>query len=241
MHGRMPQRLVLLFAALFAYFAIAIPARADTQVGIQAFTLTGTHFEPNANSSGTGAGGFIRIDERWRSVQVHIEGLPSVGTATVNTNTGPVKATLGLFAASARFRVDRSGRLWAGIGTEILAQQTPQFRKVFASRLAGTRCEFVSVLPISARHFVETQVAVMPHMSGAVHETRTLPNSVPQYFTGGETASMIDATTSFGTRSGNVDYLIGVHMLNFAAKFLDGREADRNVGAGFTAEVRARL
>jgi hypothetical protein len=237
----MSQRLVLLFAALFAYFAIAIPARADTQFGVQTFTLTGTHFEPNADSSGTGAGGFIRIDERWRSVQVHVEGLPSVGTATVDTSAGPIKATLGMFAASARFRIDRFGRLWAGIGTEILAQQTPQFTKVFASRLAGTRYEVISVLPISAKHFVETQVAVMPHLSGVAHETRTLPNTVPQYFSGAETASMIDASTSLGTRSGGFDYLIGVHMLNFAAKFVDGREADRNVGAGLMAEVRAHF
>jgi len=227
-------------AAVAASCALPAPARADAQFGIQAIVLSGTHFEPKGNVSGTGTAGFIRFDERWRSVQLHLEGFPSVGTATVDTPTGPVKASIGLFAATGRFRMDRSGRLWAGIGTEVLAQQTPQvgLGKVDASRLAGTRYEIVSTLPIKAQHFVEAQIAVMPHLSGIVYETRSVPIALAYSISGAETASMVDMTAAYGIRHGTFDYLFGVHAINFAAKFVDGREADRNVGAGFSAEVR---
>jgi hypothetical protein len=166
-----------------------------------------------------------------------------VGTATVDTRSGPVRASIGLFSASARFRIDRPGRLWAGIGTEVLAQQTPQLGlgKIDASRLAGTRYEVVSDLPIKSSHFVETQVAVMPHLSGIVYETRTTASS--RFVSGNrdETASMVQLSTSYGIKGKNVDYLVGVHTLNFAATFANGHEADRNVGAGLTAEIRVHF
>jgi hypothetical protein len=239
----MPKRFELLLVAFVACCSIVTPARADTQFGVQAIVLSGTHYQPKGDVSGTGTGGFIRFDERWRSVQVHLEGFPSVGTATVDTRSGPVKASIGLFSASARFRIDRPGRLWAGIGTEVLAQQTPQLGlgKIDASRLAGTRYEVVSDLPIKSCHFVETQVAVMPHLSGIVYEIRTTPSSRFSSGNRDETASMVDLSTSYGIRSKSFDYLVGVHMLNFAATFADGREADRNVGAGLTAEIRAHF
>jgi hypothetical protein len=239
----MPMRYGLFLVAFAACFSIVTPARADTQFGVQAIVLSGTHYQPKGDVSGTGTGALIRFDERWRSVQLHLEGFPSVGTATVDTPSGPVKASIGLFAASARFRIDRSGNLWAGIGTEVLAQQTPQLGlgKIDASRLAGTRYEIFSELSIKSRHFVETQIAVMPHLSGIVYETRTAPSSIFRSGNRDETASMVDIATSYGIRSKSFDYLVGVHMLNFAATFASGREADRNVGAGLTAEIRAHF
>jgi len=234
------KRFVPVLAALVVLFTTAAPAHADAQFGIQAIVLSGTHFEPKGDVSGTGTAAFIRFDERWRSVQLHLEGFPAVGTATVDTRAGPVKASIGLFAATARFRMDRSGSLWAGIGTEVLAQQTPQvgLGKVDASRLAGTRYEIVNTFPIKSLHFVEAQFAVMPHLSGIVYETRTAPIALAYSISGAETASMIDMSAAYGVRHGKLDYLFGVHAINFAAKFFDGREADRNVGAGFSAEVR---
>ena len=221
----------------------AQPVRADTQLGIQALAITGTHFQPRGDVSGTGLGALFSLDQRWRSVQIHMEGFPSVGTASVNTPTGPVRASIGLFAATGRMRLDRLGRLWVGLGTEVLAQQTPQVAvyKVDASRLAGTRYEVFSSFPTAPDRFVETQVAVMPHLSGMVYETRSTPFTTPYVVSGAETASMLDLSVAYGVRHGNRDYLIGVRAINFAAKFVDGREADRNVGEGVSAELRFHL
>lgn len=239
----MPKGFFVFVAVAVVYGTAFAPAKADTQVGLQAFALTGTHFEPKGNTAGTGFGGFIRLDQRWRSMQLHFEGIPSIGTALVNTPTGPVHATLGLFAASARFRLDRLGRFWAGVGTETIAQQTPQagLYKVDSSRLAGSRFEFVTSIPTATDRFVETQIAVMPHLSGTVYETRASPSTIPYSVTGAETASMIDLSAAYGIHHGSFDYLIGLRAINFAAKFASGREADRNVGAGLSAEVRLHI
>jgi hypothetical protein len=238
----------LAFSSLFVVFACCIfiaQARADTELGIQALALSGTHFEPKENVSGTGFAGFIQLDERWRSVQIHFEGIPSVGTATVNTSTGPVRATLGLFSASARFRLDRSGKFWLGAGTQVLAQRTPQagVSKIDASRLAGSRYELLGDFPLNARadRFLETDLAVMPHLSGIVFETKTAPIFDRFSVTAAETAGMTDVSLAYGIAHGRFDYLIGGRAINFAAKFASGREADRNVGAGLFVTARFRL
>jgi hypothetical protein len=240
--GQMPKASAAIFAAI-AIFMCAGTSRADTQFGIQGILLSGTHYQPKGNVSGSAAGAFLQLDERWRSVQLHFEGFPSVGTAVVNTNLGPVTATLGLFAASARIRLDRLGRFWVGAGTEVLAQTTPQsgLYKVDSSRLAGTRYDMLNDFPMAPNTFIETQVALMPHLSGTVYETTSAPATVVYSITGAETASMVDLSAAYGIRRSHVDYLFGVRSINFAAKFADGREADRNVGIGLSASVRFRL
>jgi len=238
----MPKASATIFAAI-AICMYAAPSRADTQFGIQGILLSGTHYQPKGNVYGSAAGAFLQLDERWRSFQLHFEGFPSVGTAVVNTNFGPATASLGLFAASARIRLDRLGRFWAGAGTEVLAQTTPQagIYKVDSSRLAGTRFDMLNDFPMAPNTFIETQIALMPHLSGTVYETTSAPASAVYSITGAETASMVDLSAAYGIRRTHVDYLFGVRAINFAAKFADGREADRNVGVGWSAAVRFRL
>ena len=239
----MPKSFPTSLAAIFFCALLGAQASADTRLGIQAVALTGTHYEPKENVSGTGTAGFIQLDQRWRSVQLHLEGIPAVGTAVVNTAAGPVRATLGIFTASARFRLDAGGRFWFGAGTQVLAQRTPQtgVSKIDASRLAGSRYEFFSEIPAAGDRFVESQVAVMPHLAGIVYETRTAPLYDRYTVSGAETAEMTDLSLAYGIRRGPMEYLFGGRAINFAAKFADGREADRNVGAGLFAAVRFRL
>jgi hypothetical protein len=239
----MPKFFITSSVVLLTCLALARPAFADTRIGIQLVALSGTHFESKENVSGNGFGGFIHIDQRWPSLQIHIEGIPSVGTALVDTGTGPVRASVGLFDATARIRADRAGRIWLGVGTEILAQRTPQagVSKIDASRLAGSRYEIVGELPTSGGRFVETQFAVMPHLAGMVYETKTAPLAARYSVSGAETATMTDLSAAYGIRRGRVDYLVGGRTINFAAKFVDGREADRNVGGGLFVEIRVRV
>lgn len=215
----------------------------DTQVGLEGIVLSGTHYEPKSDVSGTGGGLFIQIDQRWPAVELHLEGIPSVATAKVDSAFGPVTASIGMFAATARFRVDRPGRFWAGIGTEVLAQQTPLqgLSRVDASRLAGSRFEIVGRFPLSRNHEIETMVGAMPHLSGIVYETVTFPNQSQLVLFSPETASMMDLSVAYGIRHNRSEFLVGVRAINFAAKFPSGREADRNVGAGITAQVRFTL
>ena len=236
----MPKSVFTSWATVFVCALLGAQASADTQVGLQAVGLTGTHYEPKENVSGTGVAGFIQLDQRWRSVQLHFEGIPAVGTAVVNTAAGPVRTTLGIFTASARFRLDAAGRFWFGAGTQVLAQRTPEIgvSKIDESRLAGSRYELFSEIPAGGDRFVESQVAVMPHLAGLVYETRTAPFYDRYKVSAAETAGMTDLSLGHGIKRGPVDYLVGGRAFNFAAKFVDGREADRNVGAGLFAAIR---
>lgn len=221
----------------------AAPVRCDTQVGLQAMILSGSHIEPKGTVKGTGAGMFFRVDQRWPALQVHVEGIPSVATARVDTGFGPVTANIGMFAATARFRAVQDGRLWVGVGTEVIAQQTPLvgLSKVDNSRLAGSRFELVGHVPMDSNHFFEGQIAAMPHMNGLLHQTTTLSDGFRFTVVGPETASLMDFALAYGIAHDKTEYLFGVRAINFAAKFADGREADRNVGGGVTAEVRFTL
>ncbi len=239
----MPKALVI--ALLAVIFVCAAPggAYADTQFGIQVIALAGTHHESKEDVSGTGLAGFLRIDERWHGFALHVEGIPSVGTALVNTNTGPVRATLGMFDATARFQIDRSGRFWFGAGSQVLAQRTPQTGVSItdASRLAGSRFELLGIFPAGPSHFIELQCAAMPHLSGVLFETKSAPSYARYSISRPETAGMTDLSFAYGIRRGHSDYLAGARAINFAAKFADGREADRNVGAGLFAEMRIHI
>jgi hypothetical protein len=223
--------------------ALAAPARCDTQVGIQAFVLSGKHTEPKVSISGAGAGALFQVDQRWQSMELHLEGIPTVATATVNFQDGPATANIGVFDATLRFKVDKLGRLWLGAGSQIYAQQTPvvSLNQVNASRLAGSRYEIITRLPLRSNRFVEAQLAGMPHLSGIVYQTTTFSSQFRTVASAPETASMIDLTAAYGIRHGKTEYLFGVRSINFTATFPSGREADRNVGAGLTAEVRLSL
>jgi hypothetical protein len=182
----------------------------------------------------------LEVDQRWPAVAIHLEGIPSVATASVNTAVGPVTASIGLFEGTARVRLDRTGRYWAGIGTEILAQRTPitGLSRIDSSRLSGTRYELATTIPISDSRFFELDLGAVPHMNGTVYESTTFFDGFIATQSGQETASMVDLGASFGVRHGGTEFLYGLRSINFAAKFSDGHEADRNVGIGLTAEVR---
>ena len=241
----MPKSVLTSLVAIFAFCLFTAQARADTRVGIEAIVLSGTHFESKEDVSTSGFAGFIQLDERWKTVQIHLEGIPAVGTATVNTRTGPAQATLGWFNASARFRLDRAGGLWFGAGTQVLAQRTPQTGAslIDASRLAGSRYELFGDIPVGGRagRFLEMDFAAMPHLSGVLDETRTAPVFERFSASAAETAGMTDLSMAYGITRGRFDYLLGGRAIDFAAKFVDGREADRNVGAGVFATARVRL
>ena len=230
-------------AALCGWCASACPSSADTQIGVQGLVLSGTHGEPNASYSGTGAGALIQLDQRWQGIGLHLEGIPDIATANIRSGEQSLTATIGLFAATARFAVDPHRRFWIGAGTELLGQRTPYFDlgRLYSSRLAGTRFEVDSLIPTSTDHFIETDFGAVPALNGDVDLIQFFSNGTRYTLSGAERASMIDLAAAYGIRRGRFEYLYGLRSLNFAAKFADGREADRNVGVGVTAAIRFTL
>ena len=238
----MPKVLAACCAAAMLSFT-ALPAIAGTTFGVEGLVLSGTHTQPFGSVQGTGAGLFLQLDQAWPAVQLHVEGIPSVAIARINTTLGPVTASVGMFSATARLRLDRAGRWWVGAGSEVLSQVTPiaGLSKVDASRLAGTRLEIVGHFPTAPNRFIEAQVGATPDLNGLLVETRSLPNGAQSAASGAEVASLMDVSAAYGITRGNAEYRFGVRAINFAARFWDGREADRNVGGGVTAQIRFKL
>jgi hypothetical protein len=110
-------------------------ARADTQIGMQGIDISGRHFENTNNVSGSGLGAFFEVTQRWRMLRLHFEGIPVVDTAHATSDRyGALTQTFGLFNGVASIPIGRSGRYWAGIGTGIVAQRTPQFNFPYIGR-----------------------------------------------------------------------------------------------------------
>jgi hypothetical protein len=239
------MRAAFIAAAIFV-MAGTSSGRCDTQFGIEGIGLRGTHSEPRGTVSGSGFGVFLQLDQRWRDVQLHIEGIPSVATASIGTPRGLITSSIGIAAGSVRFRLDTLRRFWFGIGSEGISQQTPLpgfygLTRVDASRLGGTRLELLGRVPSGTNAFFQLESAVMPKLNGIVHETTTFSDGYSYTLSGREIAAMSDVSLGYGIDRGPLEYVMALRSINFAAKYEDGREADRNVGGGVTMEVRVRI
>jgi hypothetical protein len=236
---------IVLAAIVLARPAIAV---ADTQVGLQGIVLSGHHFETGNDVQGTGAGGFFEITQRWKTVHVHLEGIPVVDTAHARSDRyGPLTQSFGLFNGVVSVPIDRSRQVWAGIGTGMVAQRTPQFNYPFvgrnqvnSSRLAGTRYELRGSWRTQNATFFEASIDDQPHMRGPDFLNVSVAGVAFQR-SKGEEARMLDTSTAFGIVRGHVEYALGLRWVNFSSNFSDGDAADRNVGFGPTFEVRYSL
>ena len=239
-----------IWGALLVSALTALPATAcaDTQIGIQVLSISGSHFENGNNVRGSSVGAFFEITQRWRNLRVHLEGIPTVNSVHAKSaRFGEITQSLGLFNGVVSVPIDRGGRFWAGIGTGVVAQRTPQYNfplvgenHVNSSRLAGTRYELRGSWRSRNATFFETTFADQPHMRG--------PDVVNANIFGfasersqSEDARMLDLSTAYGIDRGPMEYAVGVRWINFSANFVDGHAADRNVGFGPTLEVRYSL
>jgi hypothetical protein len=237
-------------AALIAMVIVAQPCvvLADTQIGLQGLAISGHHFENTNNVQGTGAGAFFEITQRWKMLRIHLEGIPVVDTTHAQSNRyGPLTQTFGLFNGVVSVPIERSSRLWAGIGTGIVAQRTPQYNYPFlgrnqvnSSRLAGTRYELRGSWRTQNATFFETSIADQPHMRGPDFLDVSVAGVAIER-TKGEDARMLDLSSDYGIVRGHLEYALGLRWVNFSSNFSDGKAADRNVGFGPTFEVRYSL
>ena len=246
------ERAVMLFrpAALIAMVLVALPCAvlADTQIGVQGLAISGHHFENTNNVQGGGAGAFIEITQRWKMLRVHLEGIPVVNTTHARSNRyGSLTQTFGLFNGVVSVPIDRSSHLWAGIGTGMVAQRTPQYNYPFlgrnqvnSSRLAGTRYELHGSWRYQNATFFETTIADQPHMRGPDFLDISVAGVAIER-SQGEDARMLDLSGDYGIVRGHLEYALGLRWVNFSSNFANGKAADRNVGVGPTFEVRYSL
>ena len=235
-------------ALVLAALAAPSSAFADTQIGIQGLSISGGHFENGNDVRGSGAGAFFEITQRWRMLRVHLEGIPVVNSAHARSDRyGALTQSFGLFNGVVSVPVDRNGRFWAGIGSGIVAQRTPQFNYPFAgrdqvnsSRLAGTRYELRGSWRSQNATFFETSIDDEPNMRGPDILNVSVAG-VNLERSKSEDARMLDVSTAYGIVRGPMEYALGLRLVNFSANFVDGRAADRNVGFGPTFEVRYSL
>jgi hypothetical protein len=247
------EREVMLFraAALIAIvlmMALPCAVHADTQLGLQGLAISGHHFENSNNVQGSGAGAFIEITQRWKMLRVHLEGIPVVDAAHAQSSRyGSLTQSFGLFNGVVSVPVERSSHLWAGIGTGLVAQRTPQYNYPFlgrnqvnSSRLAGTRYELRGMWRDQHASFFEASIDDQPHMRGPDFLNVSVAGVAFQRRKG-EDARMLDFSSDYGIVRGHMEYALGLRWVNFSANFTDGSAADRNVGFGPTFEVRYSL
>ena len=234
--------------AMVLMMALPCAVRADTQLGLQGLAISGHHFENTNNVQGSGAGAFIEITQRWKMLRVHLEGIPVVDAAHAQSSRyGSLTQSFGLFNGVVSVPVERSSHLWAGIGTGMVAQRTPQYNYPFlgrnqvnSSRLAGTRYELRGIWQSHNATFFESSIDDQPHMRGPDFLNVSVAGIAFQRRKG-EVARMLDLSSDYGIVRGHVEYALGLRWVNFSANFTDGSAADRNVGFGPTFEVRYSL
>ena len=213
-------------------------------IGARAIAIYGHHYDPGDNLSGSGAGAFFELVQRWKGLHVYLEGVPVVDTAhTTSPRFGALTQSFGLFNAVASVPVDRAHHLWAGMGVGVLAQRTPVLNypyhgwdQVNSSRLAGTRYELQGRYPTRGGGFWDFTLAGLPSVHGNDSATLNYPGGM-RHRSEGESAAMTDFAGEYGIRRGSFEYALGIRWINFSANYDNGVAADRNVGAGPTFTV----
>lgn len=228
----MARRGLFILAALCSL--CVAPARAETLIGIQGLQLQGTHAEQVDSTKIAGAAALLELRQRWRWIDIAAEGAPSTGGhGYLITPIGypqPVTA-LSLFDAVSHVRIGPTGRFWAGAGIVVVNQITSLGSppEAAASRLAGTRYEVLTELPVGRHGSVDLRAAWMPSLHGSLNYA--LGIQVPAPFFHSETAEATDASIEYVLHERRMQYAIGFRTINYVAQFTIPKElADRNTG-----------
>lgn len=216
-----------------------IAALATTYVGIQALALTGVHQDVAGSQRGFAAGGFVEAQIGGKRLRLHFEGVPVVSVPQqASAHYGQATPAVGIVDAALRVGLDAQGRLFVGVGADVINQHTPlpNLDQEVASRLSGIRYELGYRAPLGDRHFLEGLVAGAPALYGQDIYTYSVP--VPAVDEP-ERASEVDYSIAWGIEGRRSEWLVGVRAIDFAAHFTrTGAAADRNAGFGLMLEWR---
>jgi len=229
-------------AALAVALAPWSPASAETDLGILAAVLAGTHVGSDnpQPDSGVAAGALLELTQRWNRFRIHLEGIPEVRVDGNSTgNYGRSSASLSILNATASLALDPKQTFRAGFGFQLVNESN--FNGVNGnldqSRVTSPRFEGVARLPAAHRHFVELTFADMPRIGGVLHIfDQDLQAATPKPELGAE----VDYAAAYGWRNAHgSEVLLGYRGLSYHTRNTDNGElVDRNVGGGVTLEVR---
>ncbi len=234
--------------ALLAVTLVALaaaPARAETTIGLELLTVNGTHTEQAGNVPLHGVAPLLELRQRWHSVDITLEGVPSTGGRgyLVTPNGYPHPLTdVSLFNALAHVSLGPTGRFWAGGGVTVINQETSLLSPPLAagSRVTGGRYEVVAYLPSGRIGTVELRAAYMPALHGSVsYQFGSYP--VPPG-SDSEIAEATDLTAEYLWHLRGVALGAGVRSINYSAHFVTPATlADRNSSIGAILEARFRI
>ncbi len=210
-------------------------------IGAQALLLAGVHKDVAGTQYGAGGGAFVEVTARAKRLQVHFEGFPVVSIPQrASAYYGQATPAIGILDYSVGYAV--TPRIRVGLGQTVINQRTPlpNLSQVVTSRLAGARYELGYSQPLHRNRFIEALFAGSTNLTGAdvyVYSDGVTPTVVKQ-----ERASAIDGTIELGFVHPKSEFLIGVRVINFSAKYTATNEAgDRNAGVGLVLEWRRRV
>jgi hypothetical protein len=218
------------------------PAAAETDLGVLAALLAGTHVGEGNTSSGVVPGGLLEVTQRWDRLRLHLEGIPQVGATSSNTSTfGHSSATLAILNSTVLCDLDRQHRFRVGAGLQVIDLRSfnADDGDTDESRITTPIYALGATLPLAHDRFIEVNVMVDPNVRGVLH---IFPPSAPAEPGEPEAGAEVDYSAAFGWRRGSVSYLVGGRGLSYHTRNVNtGALVDRNVGGGATFEVRFAL
>ncbi len=212
-------------------------AAITLSVGLQLLAAIGVHRDVAGAQYGAAVVPLIKLGLHRRRFALHVEGIPVVSMPQrASAFYGRAAPAVGIAQGALGWEVDRRRRLWVGLGATVINQRTPlpNISQVVSSRLAGFRAEVRYRRSLRSHRFFEATLGAAPRLWGEDHFLYS--NGTPAV-NKPETASEVDASAAVGIKRAHSEFLIGVRMLNFAARFANtGEAADRNSGVGVMVE-----
>jgi len=230
--------------AMLAFGALCAPAGAETDLGILAAVLAGTHSGADNPQpvSGVVPGALLEASQIWSRARIHVEGFPQINlNASSPGPLGTSSASLSLLNAEAQFDLDPRHRFRIGAGFQVvnLSNFNGDNGDRDDSRVTSPLFTGIADLPVGHNRSVELTLTDAPNVRGVLRITQIngAPRT-PKPEQGGE----VDYGASYAWHFPGATYLLGFRGLSYHTRNTDNGElVDRNVGAGLTFEARFRF
>jgi hypothetical protein len=224
--------------------AVREPAVAETDIGVLAALLAGTHFGSDnpVPISGVVPGALLEASQIWPRARIHLEGFPQIGaTASSSGVAGTSSASLSLLNAEAQVDLDKQHRFRLGAGFQVvnLSNFNGNNGDRNYARVTSPLFTAVADLPAGRGRSVEMTLTGAPNVRGNLLVFSSDGSSrAPKPEQGGE----IDYSAAYAWHFPGATYLLGFRGLSYHTRNLDtGELVDSNVGAGLTFEARFRF
>jgi hypothetical protein len=231
-------------AAMTILCAVRAPAAAETDLGVLAALLAGTHFGSDNPGpvSGFVPGALLEASQIWPRARIHLEGFPQIGATAPSTGVaGTSSATLSLLNAEAQVDLDKRHRFRLGAGFQVvnLSNFNGNNGDRNYARVTSPLFTAVADLPAGRERSVEMTLTGAPNVRGILHVFAAAGTSrTPKPEQGGE----VDYSAAYAWHFPGATYLLGFRGLSYHTRNTDNGElVDSNVGAGVTFEARFRF